>query len=216
LAQTITIPKIQNKGELSGSRLDFKLSAVKTVSRKLTVTEANETVKSSVDIDVIEKAMTRGAAFVPARRNIERRIAEAEKEIKELKLKQEGFLYELQIAAPERIEKKESELQRLQQRGAEEQDAMSRLRAQTQAVAGDLAGLPKPVALMGIGIGQDDALAARRFALKSRVEELQSQISRVEAELQVSERLVSEAETSVERMEVSLDGLKSQAASGGQ
>ena len=95
MAQTITIPKIQNKGELSGSRLDFKHSAVKTVSRKLTVTEANETVKSSVDIDAIEKAMTRGAASVPARRNIERRIAETEKEIKELKLKQEGFLYEL-------------------------------------------------------------------------------------------------------------------------
>ena len=56
------------------------------------MTEANETVKSSVDIDVIEKAMTRGAAPVPARLNIERRIAEAEKEIKELKLKQEGFL----------------------------------------------------------------------------------------------------------------------------
>ena len=59
------------------------------------MTEANETVKSSVDIDAIEKAMTRGAASVPARRNIERRIAETEKEIKELKLKQEGFLYEL-------------------------------------------------------------------------------------------------------------------------
>ena len=107
---------------------------------------------------------------------------------------------------------KKAELQRLRQRRAEEQDALARLRSQAQAVAGELAGLPKPVALMGIGIGQDDALAARRSSLKSRVEELQSQINRTEAELQVSERLVSEAETSVERMEAYLDGLKSQAA----
>ena len=69
---------------------------------------------------------------------------------------------------------------------------------------------------MGVGIGQDDALAARRSALKSRFEELQSQISRTEAELQVSERLVSEAGASMEKMEAYLDGLKSQAASGGQ
>ena len=93
---------------------------------------------------------------------------------------------------------------------------MARLRTQAQAVADELARLPKPVALMGVGIGQDDALAARRSALKSRVEDLQSQISRTEAELQVSERLVSDAETSVEKMEAYLDGLKSQAASGGR
>jgi len=216
LAQTITIPKIQNKGELSGSRLDFKHSAVKTVSRKLTVTEANETVKSSVDIDAIEKAMTRGAASVPPRRNIERWIAGIEKEIKELKLKQEAFIHELQIAAPERIEKQRDELQRLQQRRNEEQYVLSRLRAQAQAVAGELAGLPKPVALMSIGIGQDDALTARRAQLSERQTSLQSQIARVEAELQVSERLISEAEASIEKMQAYLVGLKSQAASGGQ
>ena len=86
-----------------------------------------------------------------------------------------------------------AELEALRCRRAEERETLARLRAQVQAVAGELAGLPKPVSLPGLGIGHDDALAARRSALKSRVEELQSQISRIEAELQVSERLVSEA-----------------------
>jgi len=115
-----------------------------------------------------------------------------------------------------RIETQKAELEGLRRRRAEEQETLARLRAQAEAVADELAGLPKPVVLMGIGIRQNDVLAARRSALKSRVEELQSQISRTEAELQVSERLVSEAGASIEKMGAYLDGLKSQAASGGQ
>jgi len=176
---------------------------------------ANDTIRTSVELGDVEKAYVTAHAAVAVRNNVATRITGIEKKIDDLRNDQEAFRQEL-AAAPKRIEAKKDELQRLRQRRREEQEALARLRAQAQAVAGELAGLPKPVALMGVGIGQDDALAARRSALKSRVEELQFQISRTEAELQVSERLVSEAEASVEKMSAYLDGLKSQATSGGQ
>lgn len=176
---------------------------------------ANDTIRTSVEISDVERAWVTANAAVATRNNIATRITGIEKKIDDLRRDQEAFLGELE-SAPKRIEAKKDELQRLQQRRAEEQDALARLRTQAQAVVDELAGLPRPVTLLGIGTVQDEGLAARRSALKSRADDLQSQIGRVEAELVVSERLIAESEASIQRLEAYLDSLKSQAASSGQ
>jgi len=181
----------------------------------LALTQANETIKTSVELSGVERAWVTAHAAVATRDNITNHIIGIEKKIDDLRNDQETFRREL-ASVPGRIEAKKDELQRLRQRRSEEQDALCRLRTQAQGVADELARLPKSIAVSGAGTWQDDGLAARRSLLLERETSLRFQISRAEAELQISERLVSEAEASIKKMEAYLDRLKSQAAFGGE
>jgi chromosome segregation ATPase len=182
----------QREGEISDLRR-------RESEYSILVAQSNEVIKTSMDIEAIKTAFVTANTVVAARNNIAPRIAGIEKQIDNLRNDQQAFRSMLE-PTPGRIEAKKDELRRLRQRRGEEQDALGRLRTQAQAVAYELARLPKPVALVGVGNWQDDGLAARRSLLLERETSLRFQISRAEGELQINERLVSEAEASIEKM----------------